>query len=109
MRAQYLKYGRIWSILLIKSELKGVYILVEVCLYFNYLVSVAAGGPASSKSLTHCLQMLIDAGHFTLRDIIKVLPLVTWPFNSDMLTGQQFLFLYLYRIIFIEIIRKKVQ
>ena len=41
---------RIWFILLIKNRFKnGVHILVEVSLYFDYLVSVTAGDPESPR------------------------------------------------------------
>ena len=42
---------RIWSILLIISELKWCIHLSEIIfLYFNYLVSVTAGGPESPET-----------------------------------------------------------
>ena len=41
---------RIWSILLIKSNLKwGIPLSRSLFLYFNYLVSVTAGGPESPR------------------------------------------------------------
>ena len=40
---------RIWSILLIKSDLKWCIHLSSLFLYFNYLVSVTAGGPRSPR------------------------------------------------------------
>ena len=40
----------IWSILLIKSDLKWcIYLSRSLVLYFNYLVSVTAGGPVSPR------------------------------------------------------------
>ena len=39
-----------WSILLIESELKWcIHLSTSLFLYFNYLVSVTAGGPVSSR------------------------------------------------------------
>ena len=39
---------RIWSILLIKSDLKWcIHLSRSLISYFNYLVSVTAGGPRS--------------------------------------------------------------
>ena len=41
---------RIWSILLIKSDLKWcIHLSRSLFLYFNYLVSVTAGGPRSPR------------------------------------------------------------
>ena len=41
---------RIWSILLIKSDLKWcIHLSRSLYLYFNYLVSVTAGGPRSPR------------------------------------------------------------
>ena len=41
---------RIWSILLIKSVLKWcIHLSRRLFLYFNYLVSVTAGGPESPR------------------------------------------------------------
>ena len=41
---------RVWSILLIKSDLKWcIHPIRSLFLYFNYLVSVAAGGPMSPR------------------------------------------------------------
>ena len=41
---------RIWSILLIKSDLKWcIYLSRSRFLYFNYWVSVTAGGPVSPR------------------------------------------------------------
>ena len=41
---------RIWSILLIKSDLKWcIHLSRSLYLYFNYLVSVTAGGPVSPR------------------------------------------------------------
>ena len=41
---------RIWSVLLIKSDLKWcIYLSRSLFLYFNYLVSVTAGGPESPR------------------------------------------------------------
>ena len=41
---------RIWSILLISSELKWcTHLSRSLFLYFNYLVSVTAGGPVSPR------------------------------------------------------------
>ena len=41
---------RIWSILFIKSDLKWcIHLSRSLFLYFNYLVSVTAGGPESPR------------------------------------------------------------
>ena len=45
---------RIWSILLIKSDLKWcIHLRRSLFLYFNYLVSVKAGGPVCPRGRAH--------------------------------------------------------
>ena len=63
---------RIWSILLIKSDLKWcVHLSGSLYLYFNYLVSVTAGGPRSPRG--HMLpSSTVDFGLFAAFESVKI-------------------------------------
>ena len=63
---------RIWSILLIKSDIKWcIHLRRSLFLYFNFLVSVTAGGPESPR--VHMKpSSTVDIGRFVAFDSIKI-------------------------------------
>ena len=59
---------RIWSILLIKSDLKWyIHPSRSLFLYFNNLLSVTAGGPVSPREQSTCSQVLLSTSVDSLR------------------------------------------
>ena len=63
---------RIWSILLIKSDLKWcIHLSKSLFLYFNYLVSVTAGGPESPRGHMSP-SSTVDFGWFVAFESIKI-------------------------------------
>ena len=63
---------RIWSILLIKSDLKWcIHLRRNIYLYFNYLVSVTAGGPRSPRGHMQPTST-VDFGWFVAWESIKI-------------------------------------